>query len=116
MSRNCDKHGVTGHFKRRDGAFRCGKCASEWVTNSRRKKKGKLVAMFGGKCTLCGYKKYIGALDFHHKNPAKKSFSLSVKGLCYSWNSVLKEAKKCIVLCKNCHTEVEAGITKLVRT
>jgi len=48
-------------------------------------------------------------LDFHHKDPAKKSFSLSVKGLCYSWDIILKEAKKCILLCKNCHAEVEAA-------
>ncbi len=67
----------------------------------------------GGKCTICGYKKYIGALDFHHINPSTKLFSLSVKGLCYSWDSILKEAKKCILLCKNCHTEVENKISKL---
>jgi 5-methylcytosine-specific restriction endonuclease McrA len=69
--------------------------------------------MFGGKCAVCGYKKYVGALDFHHINPTSKSFSLSVKGLCYAWNSILKEARKCIILCKNCHTEVESGLTKL---
>jgi len=49
--------------------------------------------MFGGKCQLCGYKRYIGALDFHHKDPSTKKFSLSVKGLCYSWDTIVKEAK-----------------------
>ncbi len=61
--------------------------------------------MFGGKCVLCGYSNYIGALDFHHLDPTKKTFALSVKGLCYAWSSILKEAKKCVLLCKNCHTE-----------
>ncbi|OGG56777.1 hypothetical protein A3D71_00490 [Candidatus Kaiserbacteria bacterium RIFCSPHIGHO2_02_FULL_55_20] len=80
---------------------------------NRRTKKEKLVAMFGGKCVVCGYKKYAGALDFHHKNPKDKSFALSVKGLSYSWDSLVQEAKKCVLVCKNCHTEIEAKITTL---
>jgi hypothetical protein len=66
-----------------------------------------LVKLFGGKCSRCGYCRYVGALDFHHKNPMRKNFSLSVKGLCYSWNIILKEAQKCVLLCKNCHAELE---------
>ena len=62
---------------------------------------------------MCGYNRYVGALDFHHVDPAKKELALSVKGLCYSWNNVLEEAKKCTILCKNCHTEVENRIRKL---
>jgi len=111
--RVCRKHGETKHFPRPDGAFRCGKCASEWVIRNRRKKKEKLVAMFGGKCVVCGYKKYAGALDFHHTDPKTKSFALSVKGLSYSWDSLMEEAKKCVLVCKNCHTEIEAKITNL---
>ena len=110
MLKKCNKHGEVKHFKRNDGAFRCGKCASTWVIDSRRKKKTELVEMFGGKCAICGYKKYVGALDFHHLNRKTKSFSLSVKGLCYSWETIVQEAKKCALLCKNCHAEVESGI------
>ena len=113
MMKACRKHGQTTHFPRPDGAFRCGKCASEWVIRNRRKKKEKLVAMFGGKCLICGYKKYAGALDFHHTDPKTKSFALSVKGLSYSWDSLVLEAKKCVLVCKNCHTEIEAKITSL---
>ena len=113
MKKICKKHGNVHHFKRNDGSYRCGKCASEWVINSRIRKKKELIKIFGGKCKICGYNKYVGALDFHHLNPETKSFALSVKGLCYSWDAVKREAKKCIILCKNCHTEVENGITKL---
>jgi hypothetical protein len=113
MEQKCKKHGVTFHFKRKDGSCRCGKCASEWVIRSRIEKKKKLVKLFGGKCRICGYNKYTGSLDFHHLNPKNKSFALSVRGLCYSWDTVAKEAKKCIILCKNCHAEVEGGIVKL---
>src|SRR3989344_3279114 len=110
MVRQCDKHGAASHFLRQDGSYRCGKCASRWVINSRIKKKQRLVEMFGGKCNVCGYKKYVGAMDFHHVNPENKSFALSVKGLCYSWETILKEARKCVLLCKNCHAEVENGL------
>jgi len=113
MQKICKKHGQTKHFDRPDGSFRCGKCASQWVIKNRQNKKEKLVAMFGGSCQVCGYKKYAGALDFHHKDPKTKSFALSVKGLSYSWDSLVQEAKKCILVCKNCHTEIEAGITGL---
>lgn len=113
MARICKKHGESKHFARLDGTFRCGKCASGWVIQNRRNKKERLVAEFGGKCFVCGYKKYAGALDFHHINPKNKTFALSVKGLSYSWDSLVLEAKKCVLVCKNCHTEVEAGITKL---
>ena len=113
MIRLCNKHGRASHFKRGDGTFRCGRCASQWVVNNRINKKKKLVELFGGKCKVCGYNTYAGALDFHHKDPSKKSFSLSVRGLCYAWDSVLAEANKCILLCKNCHSEVGAGIVKI---
>jgi hypothetical protein len=113
MIKMCKKHGQTKHFPRPDGALRCGKCASEWVINHRRQKKEKLVEMFGGKCIICGYNKYAGALDFHHTHPENKSFALSVKGLSYSWDSLLKEAEKCVLVCKNCHTEIESGMTIL---
>ena len=115
MIRLCKKHGATKHFPRPDGSYRCGKCASSWVTENRKRKKEKLVEMFGGKCCICGYNKYVGALDFHHQKKKKKEFALSVKGLCYSWESIVQEAKKCVVLCKNCHTEVEAGLKKVPR-
>ncbi|HUC31608.1 MAG TPA: hypothetical protein VMR99_02900 [Candidatus Paceibacterota bacterium] len=107
---NCSKHGKVTGIVRPGGSLRCGKCASQWVIISRRNKKQKLVNLFGGQCQRCRYKKYIGALDFHHLDPSKKIFSLSIKGLCYAWDTILKEAKKCVLLCKNCHAETEAGI------
>jgi len=113
MIKVCPKHGETKHFPRPEGTFRCGKCASEWVIGHRRKKKERLVELFGGKCVVCGYQKYAGALDFHHIDPKAKSFALSVKGLSYAWDATLEEAKKCVLVCKNCHTEIEAGITVL---
>ena len=55
-------------------------------------------------------KNISGLWTFIIVDPAQKSFSLSVKGLCYAWDTILKEAKKCVLLCKNCHAEIEAGL------
>ncbi len=103
MMETCARHGQAKHFPRPDGALRCGKCASEWVIKHRRQRKERLV----------GYNRYAGALDFHHTNPKAKSFALSVKGLSYSWKSLVREAKKCVLVCKNCHAEIEAMVTTL---
>ena len=67
----------------------------------------------GGKCTLCGYNKYLGALDFHHLDPSKKDFGISVDGFTRSWEKIKRELDKCILICANCHREVHAGISQL---
>jgi len=80
----------------------------------RRKKLRKLVIDYkGGKCQICGYKKFIGAFDLHHKNDSVKEFGLSAKGLTRSLDKTKKEADKCILVCANCHREIHGGYTQL---
>ena len=67
----------------------------------------------GGGCAICGYAGYMGALQFHHVEPEGKSFALSRKGATRSIDQARAEAAKCVLLCANCHAEVEAGITSL---
>lgn len=67
----------------------------------------------GSKCSLCGYKRSKRALVFHHRDPSKKDFGLSVRGLTRSWEKMLAELKKCVLLCANCHAEVHEGVTQL---
>lgn len=73
----------------------------------RKERKQKLVEMFGGKCVKCGYDRSIKALDFHHISRAGKSFNLSCLGYTCSWERLLEEAKKCELLCANCHRELD---------
>lgn len=82
---------------------------------AKRRRKLKLMAMEykGGKCQICGYAKYPGALDLHHLNPKEKEFGLGDKGYTRSWEKVRAELDKCVLVCSNCHREVEAGITQL---
>jgi len=80
------------------------------VSNRRRAIKAMAIEYKGGKCQICGYKKYQGALDLHHIKRKEKEFSMSDKGYSRSWERVKKEIDKCILVCPNCHREVEAGI------
>jgi 5-methylcytosine-specific restriction endonuclease McrA len=80
------------------------------VTKRRKKLKRMAVELMGGKCSLCGYHKCIRALEFHHLDPLKKEFALSTKGLTRSWDKIKEELLKTVLLCANCHREVEDGL------
>ena len=82
---------------------------SDAVNRRRRKLKRMAVESKGGRCTICGYDRCIAALEFHHVDSKQKSFALSVDGLTRSWARVQAELKKCVLLCANCHREVEHG-------
>lgn len=81
----------------------------EHVSAWRRNTKRKLVAEAGGACRECGYGACAAALQFHHLDPQAKAFALSDKGVARSMAALRAEAAKCILLCANCHAEVEAG-------
>ena len=51
----------------------------------------------GGKCFVCGYDKCVGALQFHHKNPNEKDFTISGKTL--SFDRLKNEVDKCMLVC-----------------
>lgn len=109
----CNVHGDTSFVVEKSGHHRCKKCRVDAVVNSRRKKKQKLVDLFGGKCKKCGYDRCKEALQFHHLDPTKKSFGISGKGACREWNVMVKEANKCVLLCANCHAELHCGLIEI---
>lgn len=53
----------------------------------------------GGKCVDCGYSENIDILQFHHHNGGKDGDVASMQSL----KKMVIEAKKCILLCPNCH-------------
>lgn len=73
-----------------------------------RELKSRLVGLLGGKCVRCGYKNCLAALEFHHRDPKTKSFSLGSVSCNTPWEKLVKEAAKCILLCANCHREHHA--------
>jgi transposase-like protein len=108
----CPRHGLTEFWLDSRGIYRCCRCRSEAVARRRRRLKEILVTEAGGCCSVCGYDRYIGALQFHHREGADKEFGLSERGLTRSLETVRAEAEKCILLCANCHSEVEGGIVR----
>lgn len=113
VRRKCPRHGMTQFKRRTPSGYRCLKCRSEAVTKRRRRVKRTLVDEAGGACRICGYRRCLVALEFHHLEPADKRFALSHRGVARSIERARDEASKCVLLCANCHVEVEAGIVTL---
>jgi Homeodomain-like domain len=109
----CPVHGLTRFVRRGDGGARCLRCRSEAVVARRRRVKALLVEAGGGCCAICAYDRTPGALQFHHVEPGEKSFAIAHRGVSRSLAAALREAEKCVLLCANCHAEVEAGIATL---
>jgi hypothetical protein len=68
-----------------------------------------MIEAFGGKCCICGYNKCDDAIDFHHVDPAIKDFHMGqmrsdIKG----WATIVKELRKCVMVCTRCHKEVHS--------
>ena len=88
--------------------------SSQKVKDWRIRTKARIIEAMGGKCNICGYNKCNGALELHHIDPSAKQFSFGgIRANPTAWNNIVNELKKCILLCANCHREVESGITTL---
>lgn len=105
----CPQHGKT-RWRRDSRGWRCVRCRSEAVIRRRKRVKEILVREAGGRCLVCGYDRYVGALVFHHRDPAEKRFGINRLGT--SLGRARIEAQKCVLLCANCHSEVEAGMAR----
>ena len=84
------------------------------VQQWRKNTKERLIKGFGGCCNKCQYKDYSGALDFHHIDPKTKKFTIaSALASPKSWDLILEEALKCVMLCNRCHSELHGGLWSL---
>lgn len=94
---------------------RCNKCLQKQSLQQLQKRKQRMIDYKGSVCQICGYSKYTGALEFHHIDPSTKE--MEVRSIPYartkSWDKIITELDKCILLCSNCHREVHADITQL---
>ncbi len=88
----------------------CKTCWGKQSTDRTVEMKRKCVDYKGGKCQSCGYDRYIGALEFHHKNASEKTYEISQKLKCYSFEKLKIELDKCVLVCCRCHDEIEGGI------
>jgi hypothetical protein len=49
------------------------------------------------------------ALHFHHLDQSQKRHEINAKGVAIALDKLRVEAQKCVLLCSNCHAEVEDG-------
>ena len=94
--------------------FCCRKCKNDfnnqiyqsYLAQQKRgyERKRRLLISKGGKCAHCGYSRNSAALKFHHIDPREKRFQLDLRTLSNrKWIDIETEARKCILLCSNCH-------------
>lgn len=67
-------------------------------------RKIKAIELKGGCCQKCGYDRNYAALEFHHADPDEKEF-IWKELVKKPWGDIIREIKKCILLCGNCHSE-----------
>jgi hypothetical protein len=88
--------------------------SSNHVINWRIKTKERILLAFGGKCCVCGYNKCNRSLHLHHLDPNEKEFSLGgARAWPSAWDKVVKELRKCVMVCSNCHGEIHGGVAKI---
>jgi hypothetical protein len=87
----------------------CKECLLKSVTQRHIERMSRLVDL---KCVICGYDKFTGALEFHHKDPREKDTILAHMRT-YSDGAIMRELSKCICVCANCHREIHGGLIEL---
>lgn len=111
----------TGHLT--SGAIKsCGCLAEELnikkdktqpVVAFRKRIKIALVEAYGHKCACCGTVDDPCLYDFHHIDPKSKEFGIGSASTTRSRQAYVEEAKKCIMLCANCHRKIENNLISL---
>jgi hypothetical protein len=90
----------------------CKKCFNRRRAKQNQRNRAVVVQTLGGRCSICGYARCEAALELHHRDPsgkdpkyrATKNSSIDV---------MLAEARKCVLVCSNCHRELHSGIASL---
>jgi len=87
---------------------------SERVKKWRKNTKKRIIKAMGGKCVCCGYSRCDEALELHHLQGNKKDFGFgSIRANPVSWEKIVKELRKCVLICCLCHRELHNGLRKL---
>ena len=93
---------------------RCIKCYEIYnpsLKQIKRDSKIDMVNFLGGECIKCGYKN-PEAIAFHHLYPSEKKFNIAGRSSIrkpLKNEAIVKELRKCVLLCMNCHAEFHFG-------
>lgn len=111
-SRGCRVDGCKGKH--------CGEglCAKHFRQVTQARKKTFLVTSSGSVCADCGGSFHHSAMDFHHIDSSVKETNVSILIRTADMAAAVAEARKCILLCANCHrvrhasTEIDSFINE----
>ena len=92
----------------------CKECNKGQVLERQRLFKQQCVDYKGGCCELCGYARYVGALQFHHCDAQQKDFQIAAYRQQGFTAKVRAELDKCKLLCANCHAETHAAVERVL--
>jgi hypothetical protein len=113
----CSRHGISEH-RLSVSKWKCKKCEYVYSRRYLENLKLKAVEYAGSKCQECGYNKCLRALHFHHNEPNIKEFAIFEFRPGYkkirNWEKLKLEIDKCILLCSNCHMEINDDDEKIV--
>jgi len=112
VHRSCQHHGqeVFRRVSPTSAKFVCTRCKYEREHRLRFTQKAALVTALGDACVRCAYRRCLTSLHFHHRDKKDKCFSIGTYLGRKSMEELLTEARKCALLCTNCHAETEAGL------
>lgn len=87
---------------------------SKYVISWRKRTKQKMIKAFGDKCCVCSHTYPPEVFEFHHLNPKNKEFSLGkIRSNYFTWERIVNELRKCVMVCSNCHRLIENGYVEV---
>ena len=84
---------------------RCKECHNAGQRDYREKNQEIINDLKINGCSMCGYCKNSAALTFHHVEPEEKKFEINA--ITITKPDLIEEFHKCMLLCRNCHAEIE---------
>jgi hypothetical protein len=85
------------------------KCRHNWTKLKERQREFMNSLKTKG-CSMCGYNKCYGALEFHHIDGSNKEGNINSMARDRDKTKAMAEVKKCILVCANCHREIHYGL------
>jgi hypothetical protein len=92
----------------------CKRCLYDSQIARWKDRKRQAVALLGGRCQRCGYDRNLAAFCFHHRDALEKEFVWSRLRL-RSWDAIVRELRKCTLLCANCHAEIHSPDETIIK-
>jgi len=90
---------------RKNGYSQCRQCFNQYCIERWKLRKIDAIKYKGGSCVDCNVTyptaPYV-IFDFHHLDPTIKDVDWGKLRL-RSWDKIVKELDKCVLLCSNCH-------------